>query len=510
MAAARLFDLAGTLMNERFEPGRTEIDYLTHEMTGRQLALRLGIDVKALPGGPLFGAEERLAISTHFCTHLDAPSHYAVSVEGRPAKTIDRVPLDWLFHHAVMLDFSHKASGDPISSHDLLASLGKINYHLKPWDIVLTRVGAEDLFAEDPAAADCGTGLCGESVYWLASRGVRITGTDSQSQDIPEHIMTARFKAGDRAAYFPVHRAGGVVEYMHIEKLFGLKGLPAPAGFQVAAFPIKVEGGSGAWVRPVAFQGLDFSPDRVRLIDLSAPIRRFSMEPQASVIRTYPAAQRRREWAKKLQIKLTEVDARGARDDVEVSTRAGTHMEAPYRFGPKCEGRPAKTIDQVPLEWCFGRGVLLDFTGHPTARAIEVGDLRAEFTRIGHSLKAGDIVMLRTGAEDHFDTDPNFAECGSGLNRESLAWLVGQGVRVIGTDAESLDRPVDAMLEDFRRGDRSSLFPVHLAAREHEHCQVLKLYNLKALPRPTDFSVLMAPIKIEGAGSGWVRAVALV
>jgi kynurenine formamidase len=510
MATPRLFDLAGTLFNERFEPGSIDIDYLSHEMTGRQLARSLGIDLKDLPGGAVFAADERVALSTHFCTHLDAPCHYAMAVEGRPARTIDQVPLDWLFHDAVMLDFSHKASGDPISSHDLIAALRKAEYELKAQDLVMTRVGAEDLFETDPSAGEYGTGLSGESVYWLVSRGVRITGTDSQSQDIPEHIMTARLKAGDRAAYFPAHRAGGVVEYLHIEKMFGLKALPGPSGYQVAAFPVKVEGGSGAWVRPVAFQGVDVSPERVRLIDLSAPIRRFSMEPQTSVIRTHPAAQRRREWAKKLQLKLSDVDARGARDDVEVSTRAGTHMEAPFRFGPVCAGHPAKTIDQVPLEWCFGRGVLLDFSSRPAAQAIEASDLNRELTRIGHSLRAGDIVMLRTGAEDHFDTDPKFADCGSGLSQESLEWLVDQGVRVIGSDAERLDRPVGVMLEDFRRGDRASLFPVHRAAREHEHCQVLKLYNLKSLPRPTDFDVLMAPIKIQGAGSGWLRAVAFV
>lgn len=510
MTTPRLFDLGGTLQNESFDPGRIEIDYLTHEMTGRRLARQLGIDLRELPGTPFFGAEEYIEFHTHFCTHLDAPSHYAVSIEGRPAKTIDQVPLGWLFHDAVMLDFSHKASGDAISVPDLLAALRKITYALKPWDMVMTRVGAEDRFTEDPSAGEYGTGLGGDAIYWLLAQGIRITGTDSQTQDISAPIMTARFKAGDRAAYFPVHRAGGVVEYMHIEKIFGLKGLPGPSGYQVAAFPIKVEGGSGAWVRPVAFLDLDLRPERVTLIDLSAPIRRFSMEPQHSVIRTHPAARRRREWAKGLQMKLSEVDARGARDEVEVSTRAGTHMEAPYRFGPECGGQPAKTIDQVPLEWCFGRGVLLDFSTHPAARAIEVSDLRTELTRIGHRVKAGDIVLLRTGAEDHFDTDPNFAECGSGLNRESLLWLLEHGVRVIGTDAEYLDRPLGAMLEDFRRKDRSSLFPVHMAAREQEHCQVLKLYNLKALPRPTDFSVLMAPIKIEGAGSAWVRAVAFV
>jgi kynurenine formamidase len=66
------------------------------------------------------------------------------------------------------------------------------------------------------------------------------------------------------------------------------------------------------------------------------------------------------------------------------------------------------------------------------------------------------------------------------------------------------------MLEDAKRNGTASLFPVHMAAREREHCQVVKLYNLKSLPRPTGFRVFMAPVKVEGAGSGWVGAVAFV
>jgi kynurenine formamidase len=301
-----------------------------------------------------------------------------------------------------------------------------------------------------------------------------------------------------------------VLEYMHVEKLYGLKDLPGPTGYRVACFPIKIEGGSGAWVRPVAFQDLQDKPGEVKLIDLTAPIRRFSMEPQETLLLNHPADRRRRQWAKSLNMKVSQVDARGAYDHVTVSTRAGTHMEAPFRFGPEIGGKAAKSIDQVPLDWCYGPGVLLDFSNRPPTQTIEVSDLRNALSQVGHSIKNGDIVMLRTGAEDHFDTDPRFPEYGAGLSREALFWLLDQGTKVIGTDSESLDRPLSLMLGDYKRQGPSALFPVHMAAREREHCQVLKLYNLKSLPHPTGFHVLMVPIKLEGAGSGWVRAVAFV
>jgi len=51
-----------------------------------------------------------------------------------------------------------------------------------------------------------------------------------------------------------------------------------------------------------------------------------------------------------------------ANDHVETLSHAGTHVDAPWHFGPVVEGQPAKKIDEVPLEWCYGNGVLLDFS----------------------------------------------------------------------------------------------------------------------------------------------------
>src|SRR4051794_36513286 len=40
-----------------------------------------------------------------------------------------------------------------------------------------------------------------------------------------------------------------------------------------------------------------------------------------------------------------------ANENIELDTHAGTHMDAPWHFGPTCESKPSKTIDQIPLEW---------------------------------------------------------------------------------------------------------------------------------------------------------------
>ena len=38
----------------------------------------------------------------------------------------------------------------------------------------------------------------------------------------------------------------------------------------------------------------------------------------------------------------------------------GTHCDAPFHFGPECEGGKARTIDELPLEDFYGDGVIFD------------------------------------------------------------------------------------------------------------------------------------------------------
>ena len=40
----------------------------------------------------------------------------------------------------------------------------------------------------------------------------------------------------------------------------------------------------------------------------------------------------------------------------------GTHLDYSFHYGSKSEGRPAKTADEIPLDWCYCDGVKLDFS----------------------------------------------------------------------------------------------------------------------------------------------------
>ena len=85
------------------------------------------------------------------------------------------------------------------------------------------------------------------------------------------------------------------------------------------------------------------------------------------------------------------------------------------------------------------------------------------------------------------------------------------GVKVIGIDAYTLDRPFASMVADYRRtGDGRFIWPAHFAGISREYCQIEKLANLDRIPRPHGFYVSCLPVRIAGASAGWCRAVALV
>lgn len=198
--------------------------------------------------------------------------------------------------------------------------------------------------------------------------------------------------------------------------------------------------------------------------------------------------------------------------DVKMSDHAGNHIDAPYHFGPSVEGSPAKTIDQVPLEWCIGEGLRLDFRSH-AGRDIGVADLEAEMARLGAELHPGMIVLLWTGADQYLDDDDKYFQLQGGLSPEGLNYLLDEGVRLVGIDAYAMDVSYNTMsesLEEVQDGRQAQLFPLHFVGRAREHMHLEKLTNLGALPRATGFVFVAFPIKLRDGSAGWVRPVALV
>lgn len=255
--------------------------------------------------------------------------------------------------------------------------------------------------------------------------------------------------------------------------------------------------------------------DSFRMIDLSVPLEHESgSEPMPGKIHYVRhdgegVEQMQRFFGVKREDLVYSQGLGWAIEEVQAITHTATHVDAPYHYGPVSEGKPARTIDQVPLEWCFAPGVVLDMRHKATGDFIETADLEAALRLIDYRLQPLDIVLLHTGADKRLSSPDYFAQ--PGLGREGVLWLVQQGVRVIGIDAYTLDRPFASMVADYRRtGDGRYIWPAHFAGITREYCQIEKLANLDQLPRPHGFYVSCLPVKIQGASAGWCRAVALV
>ena len=155
-----------------------------------------GLTHDDLPDGEGWAIERR-AITTHNGTHLDAPYHYASTMDGgERAITIDEVPLEWCFRPAVKLDFRDLPDGYVVTAADVEAELERIGHVLQPLDIVVvnTRAGRA-LRPGRLRRTGCGMGR--EATLYLLERGVRVTGTDAWSWDAP-FVHTAKRYARDR------------------------------------------------------------------------------------------------------------------------------------------------------------------------------------------------------------------------------------------------------------------------------------------------------------------------
>ena len=195
-------------------------------------------------------------------------------------------------------------------------------------------------------------------------------------------------------------------------------------------------------------------------------------------------------------------------ENVTLSTHAGTHVDAPYHYGPTGPHGPARTIDDVPLSWCIGPGVVLDMTAKEVGAGITREDCRDALEQVGWGLQPGDIVLIRTDVSKRFH-EPGYHLRQPGLRRSATEWLVESGVKMIGIDAWGLDRPLDLMVREAEQGDPSQLWESHFFGTEKEYLQIEKLANLDRLPRPTGFTVFALPVLLAHTGGAWTRAIAV-
>lgn len=235
------------------------------------------------------------------------------------------------------------------------------------------------------------------------------------------------------------------------------------------------------------------------MIDLSIGIEReVASEPWPPTIDRFDHT----DGANKLADRLRELGVEGitaedfsegiglAWEELRAITHMGTHMDAPWHYGPTAEGTPDRTIDEVPLQWACGQAVVLDFTDIRPGAEIEPVDIDNRLNDLDHDLTDGEIVLLETGADALWGT-ADYLRKFPRMGADTTKHLVDSGIRVIGTDTYGFDKPFAEMGARYAEsGDAHQLWPAHFAGREVEYCQIEKMANLDALSRRTEIPLV--------------------
>jgi kynurenine formamidase len=180
------------------------------------------------------GYEGRMIIMAEHCgTHLDCPYHF-----DEHGLTVDQMPLDRLILPGHLLRFIDKRAQEPISPDDFRAAAERSGRAVAPGTAVIAWTGQDKAWGSEGFKTERPY-IPAESAEWLVAQGVTLFGTDLIGLDNPdewwEPTHTAFLKGG-----LPM-----VQQLCNLERLEGKE-------FLLVVLPMKMRGGTGSPVRPVA------------------------------------------------------------------------------------------------------------------------------------------------------------------------------------------------------------------------------------------------------------------
>lgn len=199
---------------------------------------------------------------------------------------------------------------------------------------------------------------------------------------------------------------------------------------------------------------------------------------------------------------------------LHVSTHidALVHVQAEGRIHGGAEARRARSdrgwkeqgIETVPP--ILGRGLILD-AAH--ARGVDqladgtevtIADLQSILDAGGERVRAGDIVLVRTGKIREFYSDPpSFQAAEPGVGRDAAIWLYEQGMAVLGTDTTGTE-PLP-FVDPARTTHRAMLVERGVHLIENLMLEELSQDAVK------EGLFIALPLKFTGATGSWVRPV---
>lgn len=214
-----------------------------------------------------------------------------------------------------------------------------------------------------------------------------------------------------------------------------------------------------------------------------------------------------------------------ANDLITTGTHVGTHIDALAHVSQdgklyggvdaqdSCVGGGYVSHGVHTISPMVRRAILIDVAGFKAVTCLDGGyeislaDLRGALTSQGTELKAGDVVLIRSGWGGKFaDYDGYMGrETGvPGIGAEAGEWLAAQGVSVVGADSTAL--------EVVHAGKGHAELPVHRILLVEHGIYIIETMFLEELAAAEvyDFSVVLAPLNIFGATGSPLRPLALV
>ncbi|MBX7234171.1 MAG: cyclase family protein [Caldilineales bacterium] len=215
--------------------------------------------------------------SNHMGTHLDAPRHFVTA-----GKTIDELPLDWLYGPGVIVDLSDMLDElDIFGPEDIEKRVevreGDILYIYTGW----SKYGQFGASPDEEKYIHRHPGPHYSICDWLLSKKIHLWGVDMVSTDHPMNLPIGRFlgrgglehwakvrakcvaKFGEEnmsvlfpdSAYQLTHNALFPHDCVHVENLGGEIGNPALLNRRITlgCFPWLFKGGEAAFARAAAF-----------------------------------------------------------------------------------------------------------------------------------------------------------------------------------------------------------------------------------------------------------------
>jgi len=175
-------------------------------------------------------------------------------------------------------------------------------------------------------------------------------------------------------------------------------------------------------------------------------------------------------------------------EKVSCLTHTGTHMDAPYHFL-----EDGVTVDRIPPDDLVGRAAVLDLRRELSGPVIGPELLQKHWPTAVHP----EIVLLETGWSHHRAADRRYLYDFPGISPAAAEWIAAQGIRGIGTDTLGID-PYS-----------NTKFEAHKVLLGRGIWILEALDHLDLLTEGRAYTLVAAPLKIEGASGAMARVLAL-